>query len=542
MFFRKTIFTDIGRLSIPEHGITNVTKFILQPKNFCDTKCISLPSKKGLVLGCYENDSGEPVLTPASCKFNEKMRGRLLELIVGSGKSIWKSRQGFAFCNIEDEFWSIVIVGLGNNKDGFNMLEAIDEGRENVRLAAGLGCQHLLKQRCGHIFIEGLGRPEQAAEGAALAVWRYQEFKNKINRLPVPTLELYDNVDHESWQRGLFKAEAQNLTRRLSDTPANHLTPTAFAQEAVKLLCPCGVKVEIHDKEWIYNKRMHALLLTAKGSCEPPVFIEIHYCGAPVEEKPVVLVGKSTTYDSGGLCLYDAKGMPKYRADMTGAAAVISTIRAAALLSLPMNIIGLIPVCENMPSGMAMKPGDLVQMLNGKVIEIESTANEGRIILADALCYACNEYNPKLIIDLTPMTTGHRHLLGSSSTACFSNSENMWKQIHKAGIITGDRLWRLPLWKFYKRKVENYRYCDVNNVGHGGVVAEPCLGAAFLTNFIDCVDWIHLDCDGTGRLSSKEHEEIYPYYAYDRMTGRPVRTVIQLLYQLACPNDCDHPY
>lgn len=497
--------------------------------------CASEGYKKGIILGHYLNDNGEPVLTPACCKFNEKMQGRLLELIVKSGK--WTRGQCRCFNNIEDEFWSVACVCLGKKNLGYNILEAIDESRESVREAAGAGAQGLHAQGVAHIFVEGLGRPEQAAEGTALGVWRYQEFKNKKHRMAVPTLELYDDPDHESWQRGLYQAEAQNLARRLCDAPANHMTPTAFSHEAISSLCPCGIKVDVHDKDWMESQRLVGFLTAARGSCEPPVFMEIHYCGGPVEEKPIALVGKSTTFDSGGLCLKPCYQMSKYRADMSGGAAVVAVMRAAAMLSLPINIVGTIALSENLPSGMAMRVGDIVKYNNGLTVEIQRTDQEGHLILADSLLFTINNHKPRLVIDMTTMTRGIRNLLGSAAVGTFSNSEYMWKQIRKAGVITGDRCWRLPLWKFYKKKTSKYTYVDLNNRGHGQ--GTPCLAAAYLSYFIDCVDWLHLDTTGIGLIAQNR---IYPYLTKDYMMGRPVRTVIQLLYQLACPNECDRPY
>lgn len=176
-------------------------------------------------------------------------------------------------------------------------------------------------------------------------------FRSRQNWRPIPTLELFDDSDAESFQRGLFKAESQNLARRLSDTPANQMTPLHFAQETVNELCPCGIKVMVHDKDWVENKKMNAFLTVARGSCEPPVVVEISYCGAHQDQKPILMVGKGITFDSGGLCLKRCDGMDRYRADMVGAAAIIAAIRAASALSLPVNIEAIIPLCENMPSG-----------------------------------------------------------------------------------------------------------------------------------------------------------------------------------------------
>lgn len=246
-----------------------------------------------------------------------------------------------------------------------------------------------------------------------------------------PTLELYDDQDGEGFQRGLFKAESQNLARRLSDTPANQMTPLHFAQETVNELCPCGIKVQVHDKDWIEQKKFSAFLTVARGSCEPPVVLEISYCGGPNDQKPILFCGKGITFDSGGLCLKKCKHMDVYKADMCGAAAIISAIRAASALSLPLNIEAVIPLCENMPSGMAMKCGDVVMGMNGKSIMITDTDNEGRLALADAMVYGQNMYKPRLVIDVASLTPGVRSALGSAASGVFSNSQTMWSQVPK---------------------------------------------------------------------------------------------------------------
>lgn len=212
--------------------------------------------------------------------------------------------------------------------------------------------------------------PEQAAEGAALAAWLYQDNKRKQDRKPVPKLDLYESPDVDSWTRGLFKAEAQNLARRLTDTPANQMTPSTFAQAAVDALCPCGVNVEVRNMDWIETQGLNSFLTVARSSCEPPIFLEMTYCGASTEERPILLVGKGITFNSGGLCLRSPHELSDCRGCMAGAAVVVATIRAASALSLPINITGVVPLCENMPSGMAYKVGDIITCLNGKTLAI----------------------------------------------------------------------------------------------------------------------------------------------------------------------------
>ncbi|KAK5650425.1 hypothetical protein RI129_001454 [Pyrocoelia pectoralis] len=488
--------------------------------------------KKGLLLGVYQGENNELCLTPSAKKFDDHLCGKLSECVKGAREEI--GHRGFKILNnLTKDFWSIAVVDLGKENAGFSQTELIDQGLENVRSGAGIGVRKLAQQGVKRILVESLGKPEQAAEGAALAVWRYQENRSKEHWKPIPSLELFDSTDADSWQRGLFKAESQNLARRLCDTPGNQMTPLHFAQETVNELCPCGIKVEVRDKEWIESKKMFAFLAVAGGSCEPPIFLDIHYCGGPPEQKPILFVGKGITYDSGGLCKKPCHTMSMYRADICGAASIIAAIRAANALSLPLNINAVIPLCENMPSGMAMKCGDIVMGLNGKSIRIQDTNKEGRLLLADGLVYGQQAHKPRLIIDVSSMTEGTRKSLGSGASAVFCNSQTMWSQIEKAGVITGDRVWRMPLWKYFTQQVTTYSSHDVDNQGHGE--GQPCLAAAFLNEFVTCVDWIHMDITGVGM---KCEDKALTYLTKGRMTGRPTRTLIQLLYQLACPSSC----
>lgn len=504
-----------------------VTSLFGQNAHFC-----SAPEdvKRGLVLGVYNHDD-ELIFTPAAEKFNERLGGKLMDLVKEAGPEVRKGNARI-FNNIEQDFWSIAVVGLGEQKVGLNEVECLDEDLENVRVAAAVGAKMLAKQGCHCICLDGMDFPEQAAEGSALAVWRYQTNKNKQNQVIVPNLELFDHPDQDSWQRGLFKAESQNLVRKLCDTPANQMTPMLFAEHTVNELCPSGIKVDVHDINWIVAKKMDLFLTVARGSCVPPLLIEMNYCGAPSDQKPVLLVGKGITFDAGGLCLKSGRHISRHRADMAGAAVVVAAIRAASALSLPINITGIVPLCENMPSSMAMKVGDVVMGMNGKSIKIEDVDNEGRLCLADAIVYGQEMYKPRLVIDVTTETKGITAALGSSATGVFSNSHTMWKEMMKAGSVTGDRMWRMPLWKCYTKNVTRKESVDLVNKGVGP--GDACLAAAFIKEFINCVDWIHLDINGVGMLC---HDKVYPYLKRGRMSGRPTRTLIQFLHQIACPSE-----
>lgn len=345
--------------------------------------------RKGLVVGVYEyEDKMNPgKLTQTGQKYNRLCKGKLMNLLKLISPPPHKGEVRL-FYNLEPEFVAVAVVGLGKECLGYDSFEQMDEGKEAIRLAAASGSRALQNLPLQKIFTESFGHAESAAEGAALGVWLYQEKKKKEHQMFIPQLELYDDCDWTGWQIGLQKAAAQNLARQLMDTPANLMTPTSFAQNAVEVLCKSGVNVEVKVKGWAETQKMNAFLAVSKGSCEPPIFLELSYYGSSREERPIVLIGKGITYNSGGLCLRSCPGQRHMRGDMGGAACVVAATRAVAGLQLPINVRGLIPLCENMPGCAAMRPGDIVRAMNGKTIEIQTTDCAGRLVLADALVYA----------------------------------------------------------------------------------------------------------------------------------------------------------
>ena len=243
------------------------------------------------------------------------------------------------------------------------------------------------------------------------------------------------------------------------DTPANLMTPTIFAENVSKILhVLTGVTVEAHNEQWAREKCMGSFLSVSRGSAEPPVFLEITYNGAAAsaDQKPVCLIGKGITFDSGGISLKPGSKMDQMRADMGGAACVVGTIAALAELRVPVNVKGLIPLCENMPSGTATKPGDVVYAMNGKSICVDNTDAEGRLVLCDAICYA-EQLNPKWILDIATLTGAIRVALGDCVAGVFSNNQALWQHIHAAGFESGDRVWRMPLFKHYSSQMTGKR-------------------------------------------------------------------------------------
>ncbi|ERL90512.1 hypothetical protein D910_07860 [Dendroctonus ponderosae] len=485
---------------------------------------------KGLVLGLYTNpddlyDPGK--LTPTGERYNAMVCGRLYELLQYAGKPPGKGQVRVYF-NLDEEFSSVVVVGLGRECQGYDVFEQMDEGKEAIRIASAQGAKALQKLNALKVYVESFGHAESAAEGSALGVWLYQEKKTKKYQIMIPQLELYDDCDWTGWQIGLQKAAAQNLARQLMDTPANLMTPTSFAQNAV--LCKSGVNVEVKVRGWAETQKMYAFLAVAQGSCEPPIFLELSYYGASRDERPVVLVGKGITYNSGGLCLKPCNKQRYMRGDMGGAACVVAACRAVAGLQLPINIRALIPLCENMPGCAAMRPGDIVKAMNGKSIKVESTDTAGRLCLADALVYAQNFW-PRFIVDVGTMTNDMKHSLGASASGVFSNSEALWEYMLAASMHTGDRVWRFPLWEHFTKLVAQHHNVDVKTYGRGGRprCGEACKVAAFLNEFVPCGDWLHMDTYGVMRTDGKD----YPYLR-EGMSGRPTRTLVEFLSQLVC--------
>ncbi|KAJ4427738.1 hypothetical protein ANN_25391 [Periplaneta americana] len=485
---------------------------------------------KGLVIGVHDyerNSTLEPVkFTRTGEDYNHRCGGAVERQLKLSGPLPGRG-EARIFFGLEPEFNAVAVVGLGGQCAGYNEEEERDEGKEAIRVAAAVGCRELQKLHMQRIHVEGFEHAESAAEGAALGVWLYQELRNKERQMPIPQLELHEDPDCTSWQIGLQKAAAQNLARQLMDTPANIMTPTTFAQNAVEILCKSGINVEVKVQGWAETQNMGAFLSAAKGSCEAPIFLELSYYGTKFDERPVVLVGGGVTFDSGGLCLTDPHSMRHMRGDMAGAACVVATTRAVAHLQLPINIRGLIPLCESMPGCQAPKPGDVVTAMSGKSVLVEHTGCEGRLALADALHYS-HTFWPRFVVDVGTLTRDAGLGMGSAATLVFTNSDALWEQIRLAGVHTGDRVWRFPLWDYYSKQVGVTGRVDVRSEGSGRG-GGACRAAAFLRHFVPCGEWMHLDAlnvmyaDGTSEP-----------YLREGMSGRPTRTLVEFISQLVC--------
>lgn len=294
-------------------------------------------------------------------------------------------------------------------------------------------------------------------------------------------------------ERAVALANGMDLARDLGNLPSNICTPTYMAGEARKFAREYKLKVEVLDRRQMQALRMGSLLAVAQGSDEPPKLIVLRYNGGPAKQAPVALVGKGITFDTGGISLKPGAGMEDMKYDMCGAASVIGTLRAVAEMKLPINVVGVIPAVENMPSGKAVKPGDIVRSMSGQTVEIINTDAEGRLILCDALTYT-ERFKPSTVIDIATLTGACVIALGSHNSGLFTPSDALADALVAAGRESGDRCWRMPLDDAYQEQIRS-PHADMANVG--GRAAGAVTAACFLSRFAKAFEWAHLDIAGT---------------------------------------------
>jgi leucyl aminopeptidase len=319
--------------------------------------------------------------------------------------------------------------------------------------------------------------------------------------------------------QGQAIASGLALARELGNLPANICTPSYLADTAKKLAKEFkSVKVEVFDEAGIAKLGMGAFQAVAQGSREPARFIVLQYNGAKSKkDKPVVLVGKGLTFDSGGISLKPGAGMDEMKFDMCGSASVLGTLRAVAELALPINVVGLIPSTENMPGGSAVKPGDVVTSLSGQTIEIINTDAEGRLILSDALTYA-ERFSPECVIDIATLTGACVVALGNFTSGVLGNDDTLARELVEVGATAGDRAWQLPLFDEYQDLIKSNFADMVNSCGRpAGTITAAC----FLSRFTKAYKWAHLDIAGTAWKSGNEKGA----------TGRPVALLTRFLIQ-----------
>jgi leucyl aminopeptidase len=421
---------------------------------------------------------------------------------------------------------SVLLWGLGKT----DSLE-----RETWRRSAGKVQKEARNQgakRLAWFFPPDQGRDDVLAavvEGTLLSAYTFDKYKSDKNGNPAIEALILAGTDLQktaTLTRALDVAQKTApgvfLARDLINEPASVSTPTYLAEQAVRLSRGNGLKSEIWRLPKIRSAKLAGLLAVARGSVEEPRFIKLMYKPAGKARKKVALVGKGLTFDSGGLSLKPAQSMETMKLDMSGGATVLGVMHVISQLKPQVQVMGYVPATENMPSGTAQKPGDIIRYTNGKTVEVLNTDAEGRLILADALIQAVHD-KPDVIIDLATLTGACVTALGQQIAGLFSNNEELAEALLGASQETGEPLWRLPLVKEYKEDIKS-SVADIKNVGagSGGAIA----AALFLQEFVGSVPWAHLDIAGPA-FTSKDG----PYIARGG-TGFGVRTLVRYLLSL----------
>lgn len=364
----------------------------------------------------------------------------------------------------------------------------------------------------------------QAVEITSHNLYEFKEFKSNKKAaqksLRKMTLTVPSRRELPTGERAINHGQAISngikLTRDLANRPSNVCTPSHLATQAQHLAKLFrSIKVKVLDESSMKKLGMNSLLSVTQGSREPAKLITLEYKGNKKNIKPIVLVGKGVTFDTGGISIKPANAMDEMKYDMCGAASVLGTLSAIAEMGLPINVTGVIPAVENMPGGNATNPGDIFTSMSGQTIEVLNTDAEGRLILCDALTYS-EKFNPAVVIDIATLTGACVIALGKHATGLLSNHNPLAKDLINAGQTSGDRAWQLPLWDDYEKQLDS-PFADMANIG--GREAGTITAACFLSKFTKKLNWAHLDIAGTAWSSGKNKGA----------TGRPVSLLTQYI-------------
>ena len=474
-----------------------------------------------LVLGAFADRAQPPLLI----ELDRQLGGRLREAR-RSGEFTGKANEHLLLqLPAALPARRILLVGLGPRRDA---------GLEQLRQAAGTAAGLLIGQRladlaCALPLLElprttPAARVGAVAEGLLLASYRFDRYRTGDDRpqgAPPRSMALLlaSRTSRAEAEAALVTAQvlvrSVTLARDLVNEPGNVKSPAYLAEQACAAANAGGFRCTVLGRAELEREGCGALLGVAQGSVREPRLIVLEYHGAAEGEAPVALVGKGVVFDAGGISLKPAEKMDEMKMDMAGGAAVIGACLAAALLRLPVNLVGVVPAVENLPSGSAIRPGDILTSLSGQTIEILNTDAEGRLILCDALTYS-ERFDPAVVIDLATLTGACVVALGKHPAGLFTTDDKLAAEVLAAGDYAGDRAWRLPLWEDYQSQLDS-NFADMANIG--GRDAGAITAACFLSRYTKKYPWAHLDIAGIAWRSGKEKGA----------TGRPVALLTQFL-------------
>lgn len=471
----------------------------------------SLASSECLVLGIF-SDADLPDFALTLDKEHHGIIAKLTQRATEPGDAVWHTdAQGHCLlvvqCGKKTEFTSVKLQ---------KRLMEITDSLIKQRFTTATLCipqliQHTAEWQLEHMIIQIDNQRYQLLD--------FKKKNAKPHKLEAITFYL-PGASEQVLELAQAITAGIELTRHLANMPANICTPTYLGEQALMLAKQFdSINCKVMGPEEIRQMGMGALLAVSQGSDQPPRLIDIQYKGAG-NTPPIILVGKGITFDSGGLSIKPANAMDEMKYDMSGAASVLGTLKACAALKLPVNVIGLIASAENLLSGSAIKPGDIITSMSGQTVEILNTDAEGRLVLADALTYA-ERYNPEFVIDIATLTGAIIVALGNIATGLMTNDDQLAKLIEQAGKESEDKVWRMPLDEAYQDAIDS-PLADMINANFDRS-AGSITAACFLSRFTEKYRWAHLDIAGTAWISGKKRNA----------TGRPVPLLIQLVRHVA---------
>src|SRR5256714_252751 len=474
-----------------------------------------------VVLGVF----AEKELTAAARRVDQRSQGALSAALAELSGKAGSTLLLRALPNVVAE--RVLLVGLGAKN------EFAESAYRDALRGAGNALRELGAKDAALFLVDTKvnDRPlswnvRQAVLAAREAFYRFDELKSQkkaaVPALADVTLPLSPNAQLEqALEEAVATADGTDLARTLGNLPSNICTPSYLAEQAKKLARDFKLGLDVLERRDMEKLGMGAFLAVTKASLEPPKLIVLRYAGAAKSKKPLVLVGKGITFDTGGISLKPAGEMDEMKFDMSGAGSVLGALRALAGMRAPVNVIGIVPTCENMPGGAATRPGDIVTTLSGQTVEILNTDAEGRLILCDALSYA-ERYNPDVVIDIATLTGACVVALGHVVSGLFANDQRLADAVRAAADDAWDRVWQLPLLEDYQEQLRS-NFADFANIGGrpGGAIT----AASFLARFTCKQRWAHLDVAGTAWKSGREKGS----------TGRPVPLLVRFALRHAGP-------
>jgi len=476
-----------------------------------------------LVVGLYENENDhlnsqelDPILYHT---IKEIISNKEFKAVVGARLIIPTMGKG--------PMKKIMLMGLGK-KEKFN--------NEIARIVSAKAAVKVREMEISEFSIlpysnldEGL--IEAISEGIALSLYSFNRYKTNDggDDSKVKLVTILINADKNKIQpiidRTGLLVDAVNLARDLSNLPPNDCSPSQLASIAVSVGTEYGLKTRIIERYEMESLGLNGIVSVGKGSQNPPKLIILEYHGSTDDRRPYLLVGKGVTFDTGGISLKGHDKMDEMKFDKSGGCNVVAIMKAVASLKFPINVVGIIPSVENMPSSNSYRPGDIIKMYNGKTVEVLNTDAEGRLILADAIAFGIASYNPKAVIDLATLTGACIIALGTNVAAVIGTNKKFIDELHRVSDRTGEKIWELPLYEEFNEQIKS-SIADIKNIGGrpGGAIT----AAAFLSNFTSGIPWIHIDIAGTAWTQEGTFERSYnPKGA----TGFGIRTLVKLLME-----------